>query len=63
MGSEPGWLELPKRTVSLPRELGLPGALALQLGVFALVVALSVVIEWRRHGRLDPTEVPGAIRR
>ncbi len=49
----PWWLELPKRTVSLPRELGLPGALALQLGVLVLVVVLSVVIERRRHGGLQ----------
>lgn len=55
----PWWLELPKRTISLPRELGLAGALVLQLGLFALIAGLSVVIERRRHGRLEEAAAGG----
>jgi uncharacterized membrane protein YedE/YeeE len=49
----PWWLELPKQSISLARELGLLGALGLQLGLFALIAGVSVVIERRRHGRLE----------
>ena len=55
----PLWLELPNRTVSLPAELGLLGALGLQLGLFALIAGLSVAIERRRHGRLEETVTGG----
>ena len=49
----PWWLGLPGQTVSLGKELGLAGALTLQLGVFALIAALSVALELRRRGELE----------
>jgi uncharacterized membrane protein YedE/YeeE len=55
----PWWLDLPKKTVFLPQELGLIGALGLQLGLFALIAGLSVVIERRRHGRLEAAMAGG----
>jgi uncharacterized membrane protein YedE/YeeE len=55
----PWWLELPKTTVYLPAELGLLGALGLQLGLFALIAGLSVAVERRRHGRLEETMAGG----
>jgi uncharacterized membrane protein YedE/YeeE len=55
----PWWLELPKQSISLTRELGLWGALALQLGLFALIAGASVVIERRRHGRLEDRKSGG----
>jgi uncharacterized membrane protein YedE/YeeE len=49
----PWWLARPSLgTVSLLQELGLAGALGLQLAVFALIAGATVVIERRRHGRL-----------
>ena len=51
----PFWLDLPSLgTVSLLGSLGLPGALALQLVVFAGIAGLSVIVERRRHGSLAP---------
>ena len=50
----PWWLEAPKlRALSLPRELGLYPGLALQLAALAAIAAVTVVIERRRHGRLE----------
>jgi uncharacterized protein len=50
----PWWLGTPSLgTISLLTELGLAGALAAQLGIFALIVAVTIVIEKRRHGRLS----------
>jgi len=50
----PWWLGTPNLgTISLLDELGLPGALALQLALFALIAAATVVVERRRHGRLS----------
>ncbi len=51
----PWWsAEAPSQgTVSLVKELGLSGALAAQLAAFALIALATVVIERRRHGRLD----------
>jgi hypothetical protein len=40
-------------SVSLLKELGLPGALGLQLGLFAVIALATVVLEKRRHGRLS----------
>lgn len=47
----PWWSDTPNiGAVSLVKRLGLPGALALNLAVFAAIFALSVVLERRRHG-------------
>ena len=49
------WLEAPSLgTIALGRMLGWQGALALQLGLFALIAAASVAIERRRHGDHEP---------
>jgi uncharacterized membrane protein YedE/YeeE len=49
----PWWLEAPRLSaMSLTDELGLTGALVLQLGLFAALAAATVVVERRRHGRL-----------
>ena len=49
------WLQAPSLgTISLGRALGWSGALALQLGLFALIAVASVLIERRRHGALEP---------
>ena len=51
----PWWFETPNiGAVSLIKELGLAGGLALQLAVFAAITAFSVAVERRRHGRLLP---------
>lgn len=50
----PWWLGTPSLgTISLLKELGLAGALTAQLGVFALIVVVTIVVEKRRHGRLS----------
>ena len=50
----PWWLGAPSLgTISMVEELGLPGALATQLGLFALIAAATAVVEKRRHGRLS----------
>ena len=52
----PWWFKTPNiGAVSLIKELGLAGGLALQLAVFAAIAALSVAVERRRHGRLLPS--------
>ena len=51
----PWWLGLPKTTISLRAEFGLGGALALQLGVFALIAGASVLVELSRRGFLEET--------
>jgi uncharacterized membrane protein YedE/YeeE len=56
----PWWLGLPKTTVSLPAELGLAGALALQLGLFAAIAGATALLELRRHGWLEEVR-PGAL--
>jgi hypothetical protein len=40
--------------ISLVTELGLAPALVLNLAVFAAIAAVTVVLEWWRHGRLLP---------
>ena len=51
----PWWFKTPNiGAVSLIKELGLAGGLALQLAVFAAITAFSVAVERRRHGRLLP---------
>jgi len=48
----PWWLSAPQLgTISLAKELGLYGALALQLGIFALVVAATLLLERLRRPR------------
>ncbi len=51
----PWWLEETPSlgAISLLKELGLPGALGVQLGLFALIALATVALERRRHGRLD----------
>jgi uncharacterized membrane protein YedE/YeeE len=50
----PWWTQTPNLgTISLVSELGLSAALATQLGAFALIAAVTMVVEKRRHGRLD----------
>lgn len=50
----PWWLAQPSLgTLSLPVQFGTAGALAMQLGVFALLAGLTIVIERRRHGRCE----------
>lgn len=52
----PWWLDTPSvGAISLLRELGLWGALALQWAVFAAIALLSIHVERRRHGRLLAT--------
>jgi uncharacterized membrane protein YedE/YeeE len=49
----PFWTSLPQlKPVSLVKVLGLAPALALNWIVFALIAAITVVVEKRRHGRL-----------
>ncbi|MFL6675473.1 MAG: YeeE/YedE family protein [Massilia sp.] len=49
----PFWTSLPQlKPVSLVNALGLAPALALNWIVFALIAAITVVVEKRRHGRL-----------
>ena len=56
----PWWLEQPSlrdgRAISLIREYGLWPALALQLAVLGGIAALTIVLERRRHGRLEEAE-------
>ncbi len=52
----PWWLDLPRQTVSLTTELGLAGALALQIGILAAIALITMVVERRRHGRLEEQE-------
>lgn len=50
----PWWSQTPNLgTISLLSELGLTGALAAQLGAFALIAVATMVVEKQRHGRLD----------
>jgi uncharacterized membrane protein YedE/YeeE len=50
----PWWQQTPNLgTLSLLDLLGLPGALAAQLGLLALIAAVTIVVEKRRHGRLS----------
>jgi hypothetical protein len=51
-----GWPALP--AFSLPAALGLWPAIALALGVFALVWLLAAWLERRRHGRVEPIVTP-----
>jgi uncharacterized protein len=49
----PFWTSLPQLDpVSAPKALGLAPALALNWLVFAVIAAITVVVEKRRHGRL-----------
>jgi uncharacterized membrane protein YedE/YeeE len=55
----PWWLATKSfGSVSLLAELGLAGALGLQLGVFVLIVALTWGVERTRHGRIEEAETP-----
>lgn len=54
-----GWAALPP--VSLPRSLGLPGALALSLGALALAWAVAAWLERRQHGTLEPLTWRGSL--
>ena len=50
----PWWLDAPGLgAISLAEALGLPGALAAQMAAFASIAVITVLIERRRHGRLD----------
>ena len=47
----PWWLQQPSLgTISLSRTLGLEGALSVQLGLFVLLAAITLILERRRHG-------------
>ncbi|MEM7270743.1 MAG: YeeE/YedE family protein [Pseudomonadota bacterium] len=48
------------RGVSLIRELGVPGALALMALVLGLIALISAVIERRAHGALEPRKPHGS---
>ncbi|WP_244817719.1 YeeE/YedE family protein [Caballeronia sp. Lep1P3] len=57
----PFWTALPSlQPVSLVKSMGLAPALALNWIVFALIAALTVVIEKRRHGKLVAAHVQPA---
>lgn len=54
----PFWTALPQlKPISLVSTLGLAPALLLNWAVFALIVAVTVVVEKRRHGRLVASHV------
>jgi len=54
----PFWTSLPQlKPVSLVTTLGLAPALLLNWVVFALIAAITVVVEKRRHGRLVPAQL------
>ena len=56
----PWWLAQPSLgAIDLSRELGLAGALGLQLAVFASVIGLTIVIERWRHGGLEESARAG----
>ena len=51
----PWWLEqYSLGRVSLSRELGVAGAIALQWALFGAIVLATIAVERRRHGRLEP---------
>ncbi len=51
----PWWLQqYSLGSISLSRELGALGAIGLQWSVFGAIVLATVVVERRRHGRLEP---------
>jgi uncharacterized membrane protein YedE/YeeE len=55
----PFWTALPHlEPISLVKSLGLAPALLLNWGVFALIAAITVVVEKRRHGRLVAPQAP-----
>lgn len=55
----PFWSALPHlQPISLVKTLGAGPAIALNLVVFALIAALTVLIEKRRHGRLVSDDAP-----
>jgi len=57
----PFWTSMPQLApLSAVKELGLAPALALNLIVFALIAALTVAVEKRRHGRLVAAHVQPA---
>jgi uncharacterized membrane protein YedE/YeeE len=57
----PFWTSLPQlKPLSLVKVLGLAPALLLNLVVFALIAAVTVVVEKRRHGRLVVDQVQPA---
>lgn len=54
----PFWTSLPQlQPISAVTSLGLVPALVLNLAVFALIAAITVVVEKRRHGRLVESKV------
>jgi hypothetical protein len=57
----PFWTSLPQlKPVSLVTALGLAPALALNWAVFALIAAITVIVEKRRHGQLVVAKVQPA---
>ncbi|WP_322105392.1 YeeE/YedE family protein [Paraburkholderia sp. J41] len=59
----PFWTSMPQlKPISLVNALGVVPAVALNLAVFALIAAFTVVVEKRRHGRLvnTPERAPHA---
>jgi uncharacterized membrane protein YedE/YeeE len=59
----PFWTSLPQlQPVSLVKTLGLTPALLLNWAVFALIAAVTVIVEKRRHGRLVDARVQPAHR-
>jgi uncharacterized membrane protein YedE/YeeE len=57
----PFWTSLPQlKPISLVKSLGLAPALLLNWAVFALIAAITVAVEKRRHGRLVADQVKSA---
>ena len=55
----PFWTSLPQlKPISVVKELGLAPALALNWVVFALIAAITVAVEKRRHGKLVSAQRP-----
>ncbi len=52
----PWWFDTPNLgSISLLDKLGVSGAIVAQLTVMAIIAQISMVVERRRHGRLEPT--------
>jgi hypothetical protein len=50
----PWWLERPGIDgFSLSDEFGLSGAIAVQAALLAAIAGMTLIVEWRRHGRLE----------
>ena len=58
----PWWLGQPKlEAISLYNEIGWPGGLTLQLAFIAALALLTIRIERKRHGALEPAEKPANV--